>query len=113
MKEKDPFAVLVGKNIHAHRKATHMTQAALAEKLNLTPAHISRVERGEKMVSLPVLKELVEIFEISYDELLKDSNNAHGKEGIQEIATLLDGHSAEYIMKIEKLIRAAINLPRE
>ena len=49
--KKDPFAVQIGQNILNLRKKDGMTQAQLAEKINVSTTFISRVERGEKFVS--------------------------------------------------------------
>ena len=49
---KDPLAVLLGQNILRLRKEAGMTQAQLAEQINVGTTFISRVERGEKYVSI-------------------------------------------------------------
>ncbi|MDE6455031.1 MAG: helix-turn-helix domain-containing protein, partial [Dysosmobacter sp.] len=46
--KRDPRAVLVGRNIQRFRKDAGMTQAQLAEKINVSTAFVSRMERGEK-----------------------------------------------------------------
>ena len=110
MLKKDSFALLVGKNVQRYRKAAGMTQAQLAERVGVSPAHLSRVERGDKQISISVLKMLSEIFAVSYDALLRDlpSNSA-----ARNIDTLLEGHTEEYIRGIEGVIRACRKLPPE
>jgi transcriptional regulator with XRE-family HTH domain len=42
-----PIRTLIGSRIRSHRKAKHISQAALAEALDLEPTTISRYERGD------------------------------------------------------------------
>lgn len=108
--EKDPLAVLLGQNILRFRKAAKLTQAQLAEKLNVGTTFISRVERGEKFVSIKVLRALSEIFHVSYDALLRGPEYGAG---MQNIHTLLDGRSEAYIAWAERILRACGEYPAE
>ena len=47
--KKDPRAVLVGRNIQRLRKNAGMTQAQLAEKINISTAFVSRIEVSDKL----------------------------------------------------------------
>ena len=42
------FGQRVGRNIAKYRNKACLTQAQLAEAVSVTPAFVSRVERGEK-----------------------------------------------------------------
>ena len=39
---------IIGRNIAKYREAVGVTQAALAEKIGISTAFVSRVERGQK-----------------------------------------------------------------
>lgn len=46
---------VIGKNIRKARKAAGLTQAQTAERIGISPLHYSRLERGERSVSLKQL----------------------------------------------------------
>jgi len=106
--ERDPLAVLMGQNILHFRKAAHLTQAQLAERINVGTTFISRVERGEKFVSIKVLQALAETFHVSYDALLRGpEHNA----GIHNIQVMLEGRSRDYLAWVEGILRACADYP--
>ena len=107
--KKDPFAVQIGQNILNLRKKDGMTQAQLAEKINVSTTFISRVERGEKFVSLKILQALAETFHVSYDALLRDSET---DSSLQNIQIMLAGRSEEYVAWIAEVMRACEKYPQ-
>lgn len=64
----------IGGNIAMYRKATGMTQAELAEKLNYSDKAVSKWERGESVPDVLTLMTIAEQFDVSVEELLKDPN---------------------------------------
>ena len=54
----------IGRRISKHRKNISMTQAVLAEKLEVSESFVSQVERGNAKVSLPRLYQIAEILNI-------------------------------------------------
>lgn len=106
--KKDPLAVLVGQNIQRFRKEAGMTQAQLAEKINVSPAFISRVERGEKGMSVKVLESLTKEFQVSYDALMRAPES---RAGLETVLVLLEGRSKAYIAWVEKILRACGERP--
>lgn len=63
--------IKIGGFIAERRKAQNLTQAQLAEKLNLTDRAISKWETGKGMPDSSVMLDLCEILGISVNELLK------------------------------------------
>ena len=106
--KKDPRAVLVGRNIQRFRKNAGMTQAQLAEKINT--AFVSRMERGEKGVSVKVLDALVAEFQVSYDALMREPAD---RSRLETILVLLEGRSESYIAWAEKILRTCGERPEE
>lgn len=106
----EPLALLVGQNVQHYRKAAGMTQAQLAESINVSTAFISRLERGEKGLSVKVLAALAKEFRISCDALLQKPEARVGMENIQ---VLLAGRSEAYIAWVEKILRACGDGPEE
>lgn len=107
---KDPLAETLGHNVMRLRKRAGLTQVQLAEQLGLSMTFISRIERGEKFVSIKVLESFANYFSVSYDDLLRmpESNS-----GMTRIRASLEGHSPEYIKQIANIIAACKNLPDE
>lgn len=99
--QSNHLATVVGRNIYRLRKNSGMTQAQLSEQLDITPAFLSRVERGEKMVSTNVLQALTDVFHVSYDGLMLESND---RPGILKIVMLLMERPETYDRLVEDFI---------
>ena len=62
--------IKIGKFIAQRRKAQELTQAQLAEKLNITDRAVSKWETGRAMPDSSIMLELCDILSISVNELL-------------------------------------------
>ncbi len=62
--------LFLGQNIKKYRNKKQISQADLAEKLDLSTEYICRVERGQKYLSLRKLFELADILEIKVSALI-------------------------------------------
>lgn len=60
----------IGKFIAKCRKGKNLTQAQLAEKLNITDRAVSKWENGKSMPDSSIMLELCEILGITVNELL-------------------------------------------
>lgn len=63
---------LFGLRLRRYRKDRGMTIETLAEKIGLSPNYLGDVERGKKLPSMKTFIRLVNVLDISADELLKD-----------------------------------------
>ena len=54
-----------------YRIKKNITQEELAELLNITPRQVQRIESGESRPSLKTFKLLIEILEISDEDVVK------------------------------------------
>lgn len=63
----------LGKRVKKYRIAAHLTQQALAEKIDCNTSNISHIERGMTKVSLPTLVKIANILGVSMDQILCDS----------------------------------------
>ena len=63
----------IGKRIRALRTKAGITQEFLAEQRDLTPAYLSRIERGKTKPGLSTLVAIANYFHISLDLLLAAS----------------------------------------
>lgn len=59
----------LGKNIALLRKEFKLTQAELAEKLNVSYQAISQWERGETYPGVTILPDIADVFDVSIDSL--------------------------------------------
>lgn len=58
-----------GNNIKKRRKALGMTQAQLAEKLDISPNHVSSIENGKSEASIHIVISLCDILKVTPDYL--------------------------------------------
>ena len=66
---------LLGLNITYYRRAKKITQAELAEKVNVTSNYLSQVERGFKTASLPIIMAIAEELGITEQALFDFQKN--------------------------------------
>ena len=65
----------IGKRIKSAREKKGLTQEQLAEQVNLSPMHISVIERGNKLPRLETLINIANVLDVSADILLQDVVN--------------------------------------
>ncbi|MDE7422544.1 MAG: helix-turn-helix domain-containing protein [Lachnospiraceae bacterium] len=63
----------IGKRIKIARIKCNITQEILANKIGITPQHVSNIETGNSSVSLPTLVAIANLLKVSVDELLCDT----------------------------------------
>ena len=88
--------IKIGKFIAERRKQEKLTQAQLAEKLNITDRAISKWENGRAMPDTSIMLELCEILKISVNELLcgekisMENNNQKNEQLLLDITKELE-----------------------
>ncbi len=70
MRKKKPINLRVGKNIQQAREQAGYTQEELSELLDLSPNHLSAIERGASGVTLETLEQLCKLLRVSADDLI-------------------------------------------
>ena len=65
---------IIGERIKRYRKKMNMTQAQLAENLNVSTSYMSQIERGKACCSLFKLDDIATILNIDYIDLLCDTD---------------------------------------
>lgn len=60
----------IGKNMKAAREKLNFTQADIAEKVGINVNYYARLERGEKVPSLEVLKQLAKVLKLNATDIL-------------------------------------------
>lgn len=75
MGKKLDISVVAGKNLQSLRKKFNLTQAQLAEKLEISVSHVANIERAETSISLSLVQRIVELFSITPNDLLLETEN--------------------------------------
>ena len=65
------YRKIVGENIRTHRRNLKWSQEKLAERADLHPVYVGKVERGEENVSLDALMRIVTALKISLNDLAR------------------------------------------
>ena len=98
--------ITIGKNVARYRNESGMTQAQLAEKIGVSTAFVSRVERGQKTMKVRTLYKVVQVLNVSMDALFcQDIATSH----FENIVSLLAAMPKEYLPGIEKMIRVCFD----
>lgn len=66
---------IIGQRIKTFRKNRFLTQEKLAELLNVSTEHLSRIETGSYRPSLNLIENISEILEVSEEELMFGTKN--------------------------------------
>lgn len=69
MKENS-FLIPIGRRLAEIRRSHHMTQEELADRLGVSPKHVSHTECGTSSLSLKNLIEFCSIFDCSMDYII-------------------------------------------
>ena len=65
--------VILGNRIREERKKLNLTQAQLAEAIDISDTYMGAIERGERSLTLDTLVRLVERLGVTVDYMLSDS----------------------------------------
>ena len=85
----------IGKRIKSAREKKGLTQEQLAEQVNLSPMHISVIERGNKLPRLETLINIANVLDVSADIMLQDVVNNQIKLHTSEASNLIAQLSRE------------------
>lgn len=102
-----PDYTVIGRRIKEARLEQEITQEKLAEKLNISVAFISRVERGTSCVSLRRLTQIAEVLNVTPGYLLTGSNTTSKDYLKEDFRNILDRCSPEQqklIYQISELV---------
>ena len=64
--------IAIGSKIKEARERAHLTQEELAEIIDISPTHMSVIERGVKTPKLDTFAKIVKALNLSADALLQD-----------------------------------------
>lgn len=108
MREKKELNQRIGTNIKAIREEAGYTQEGLSELLNVTPHHLSAVERGVFGASLELIDKLCRLLHVSADRLLFGLRKED--EFLNEISHMIERVSAADRPRIKKILSEMVAL---
>ena len=103
----------IGRRIKAAREAKGLTQEALAELVDLTPMHVSVIERGIKPTKMDTFCNIANALDVSADTLLQDVADHSADSVPSDLDDLMEGLPAKERRKIYHCIKAYIEAYHE
>ena len=89
MREEKSLDIIISENLQFYRNQAHLTQAELAEKLNISISHIANIERKESSVSLALIKKILDFFQITPNDLMLDKTKIENLSKDQQIKAII------------------------
>ena len=102
---------IIGKRIKKFRMERNLSQEKLAEMINTTNNHISRIEIGQRIPGIETLILIANALNVSVDDLLEDSleplNRNAGSE-IRKTMTDCNEQEQKMLVKILQFMKALL-----
>lgn len=95
----------IGKRIKAARIKKGVTQDVIAERIGITPQHMSNVETANSKVSLATLVMIANELDVSFDELLCDTLNISKAVYDKEVQELLEDCSTYEVRVLVDILK--------
>nr|DAT80676.1 MAG TPA: helix-turn-helix domain protein [Caudoviricetes sp.] len=95
----------VGARIREARKVQQLSQADLAERLQISTSHMSDIENGKKNIGLDIFMRLTEALQVSADWLLRTNIPSVSNIQNSEIAEILFDCSADEVQFLIKMMK--------
>ena len=86
---------VIGERLKKARKNKNLTQEQLAEKIDVSIAFLSRIERGSSQINLKRLSQICEILDVTEGDILNGVSSKSNKYLDFEFTTLLKNCSSE------------------
>lgn len=99
----------IGRRIRACRKQRRLSQEQLAEKVNISPTHMSHIETGSTKLSLNVLVELAESLGVGTDDLIFGERPQAAEKKISEILAGCSHAQMEFIASVVETAKDALD----
>lgn len=96
----------IGQRIRRCRKAQGLSQEQLAERVWISPTHMSHIETGNTRLSLPVLVDIARVLDVQTDELLSDRLVDPGV-SFHEMNEVIEACSAKQLRILSDILKAS------
>lgn len=98
---------LLGGRIKELRKLRRLSQEQLAEKVNIDPKHLSRIEVGRGFPSLDTLENLAKALNVELKDFFEFANNTPNKKELKgTLNSLFKDADEERLRLLVKIVRA-------
>lgn len=94
----------VGRRIKEAREKRHLTQEELAARIDISPTHVSVIERGTKIPRLDTFVAIANALEVSGDALLLDVVDHAAESQASDLSAALEGLPWEEKRRILKVV---------
>ena len=98
--------IAIGSKIKEARERAHLTREELAEIIDISPTHMSVIERGVKTPKLDTFVKIVKALNLSADALLLDGMDQVNDSIVAELSVRLGRLTDENQNRILNAIRA-------
>lgn len=110
----------IGEHIRNARSRAEMTQAAVAEKLNISLTYYGQLERDDKKFTLDMLGEACELLNVRLEDVMNGalelSNpppaSATDDDRVAHLNSLIKGRSPKMIEVITEVVESIIKIDR-
>ena len=85
----------LGERIREERKRLNLTQAQLAEAIDISDTYMGAIERGERSLTLDTLVRLVNRLGVTVDYMLSDSVSDNDSNIMEQFKQITDGQPLE------------------
>ena len=85
----------LGKRIREERQRLNLTQAQLAESIDISDTYMGAIERGERSLTLDTLVRLVNRLGVTVDYMLADSVTDNDSNIMEQFKQIIDGQPLE------------------
>ena len=85
----------LGQRIREERLRLHLTQAELAEAIDISDTYMGAIERGERSLTLDTLVRLVNRLGVTVDYMLADSVSDNDSNIMEQFKQIMDGQPLE------------------
>lgn len=96
----------LGKRIREERQRLNLTQAQLAEDIDISDTYMGAIERGERSLTLDTLVRLVNRLGVTIDYLLSDSVSDNDSNIINQFKQIIDCQPLERKQMAINVLRA-------
>lgn len=96
----------LGKRIREERKRLNLTQAELADAIDISDTYMGAIERGERSLTLDTLVRLVNRLGVTIDYMLADSVSDNDSNITKQFKQIMDGQPLERKQMAINVLRA-------
>ncbi len=101
-------AKAVGQRIKAAREKKHLTQEDLAALIEISPTHMSVIERGAKIPRMDTFVAIANVLEVSVDSLLVDVADYAAGSVASELSAAIEDLPHDEKMRVLKVVNALL-----